>query len=125
MKGWSKLCPGKTKRPWLWTVLAAIACLTTWLDFPEMARYWVFVVDVLGQLTETFRFRCRQIISAVRTPRGSYRRMAVHLHPDCDKIWSKTAELDVSVLLGRAEIGPIAVEECSQLGLGERLWILG
>ena len=94
-----------------------------WLGFPEMVRYWIFMVDILGRPSETLRLRCRQVIPPVRTAQGGYRRVAVHLHPSYYGIRWKTAELDDSALIDRPEIRSIMLDWCSRLGVGERLWI--
>ena len=129
LKGWTKLCPGKTKRPWPWCVVAAIACVMVWLGHPDMARYWVLMVDIFGRPSETLRLRCRQIIPPVRVDfeqaaAAKYERVAVHLHPDYYGIRSKTAELDDSVLIDRPELGDLMEEWTRRLGLGQSLWIL-
>ena len=109
LKGWAKLCPGKTKRPWPWVVVAAIACVMAWLGYPDMARYWVLMVDTFGRPSEILRLMCRQVIPPVRCA-GTVSKVCVHLHPDYYGIRSKTAELDDSVLVDRLEVSDLMAE---------------
>ena len=48
----------------------------------------------------------------------SYSQVAVHFHPDYYGIWSKTAEIDDSMLIDRPETGAFMQNWCSRLGPG-------
>ena len=120
LKGWRKLMPARTRRPLPWVVVASIARRLLRGPCPPMALCWLMMVDCYLRPGEAVDLKPSQVIPG--TPDTAMDRCALHVNPDYRQKYSKTGELDESLLVSRRWLGR-AIEQWAMRRKGEaELW---
>ena len=91
--------PARTRRPLPWILVAAIGYRLMRGPAPSMALCWLIMVDGYLRPGEACDLSTRQILPGISGT--SMRKTAIHLNPDYYKKFSKTGELDESIVLHR------------------------
>ena len=103
LKGWRRMMPASTRRPWPWMVAASLAMRLLRGGVPSMGLCWLVMVDAYLRPGEAVDLLPRQVIPGV--PGTLMRRPALLLNPDYRMKYSKTGELDESLVISRSWVG--------------------
>ena len=96
LKGWRRLCPGRSRVPYPLAIWCGVACLMMEAGFPKMAVFVMLALSTYSRPSELLRLRRFSLIPPATGVTGSW---SLLLSPEELQQASKTGDYDVSVLL--------------------------
>ena len=94
LKGWRRLRPTRSKRPWPWALWAGIAVLVMEMSEPTLAVAILLGVDLYLRISELLSIRCGQLQAP--TPQG-VNSWSIQLYPQTQSETTKTGQQDETV----------------------------
>ncbi|CAK0879805.1 unnamed protein product, partial [Prorocentrum cordatum] len=106
LRGWRLLRPSRTRRPLPWAACMGVARQIWRISCrPDLAVFWLLMVDTYLRHGEAFRLTCGQVIP----PQAHMPEVTIHINPDYMKRPSKTGEMDETVDVARPWLGSLLV----------------
>ena len=112
--------PARTRRPLPWIVVASLARRLLHGPCPPMCLCWLMMVDCYLRPGEATELTPKQVIPG--TPGTAMDRCALHVNPDYRMKYSKTGELDESLLVSRRWLGHAIESWAAKRADQDRLW---
>ncbi|CAE7628065.1 pksN [Symbiodinium sp. CCMP2592] len=103
LKGWRRLCPAHSRRPWPLAVWCAIACELRRMKRTRMAVYTMVALSTYARPSELLRCTTYSLIPPVRSATAEW---TLLLSPEHLETPGKTGEYDLSVSLDSSYLKP-------------------
>ena len=94
LKGWRRLRPARSKRPWPWAVWAGLAVLVMEMTDPTLAVAVLIGVDLYLRISELLSIRCGQLQAPTTQGVNSW---SIQLYPQTQSETTKTGQQDETV----------------------------